>query len=140
MARALAGLASLQIVGSVTGVHRGTAGTDSRTHLVGQRRHHFIELLAAAHVEALAVAAGRGHGFRGVKANGAHGDHLDDIMALHSGNSVVGLVGVFEGVDADHLGDVADLDDIEIGGHARGYVLAAGGGRKEDVAVDRSDG
>lgn len=44
----LAGLAHLKVVGSVTSVHRSAARTNGSTQLVGQRRHHFVELLRAA--------------------------------------------------------------------------------------------
>jgi hypothetical protein len=59
---------------------------------------------------------------------------------LHGGDGVAGVDRALEGVGADHLGDVADLGHVELGGHARGHVLAAGGGREQDVAVVGCDG
>jgi hypothetical protein len=38
----------LPVVGRVAGVHRGAAGAQRGAELVGQRRQHFVELLAAA--------------------------------------------------------------------------------------------
>src|SRR5690606_19774942 len=77
---------------------------------------------------------------RGVEAGGAHGDDLDLVRALHGGDGVAGVDGALEGVGTDHLGDVADLPDVQLGGHARGDVLAAGGGREQDVAVVACNG
>ena len=45
-----------------------------------------------------------------------------------------------EGVGGIDLGDVGDLGHVQLGGHARGDVLAAGGGREQDVAVVAGDG
>ena len=58
---------------------------------------------------------------------------------MHDGNGVAGVDGALEGVGGIHLGDVGDLPDIERGGHARGDVLAASGGREQDVAVGAGD-
>ena len=57
---------------------------------------------------------------------------------MHGGNGVARVDGALEGVGAVHLGDVADLRNIQLGGHARRSVFAAGGGGKEDVAVAAS--
>jgi len=59
---------------------------------------------------------------------------------LHGGDGIAGVDGAFEGVGAHHLGDVADLGDVELGGHAGGHVLAAGRGREQDVAIVAGDG
>src|SRR3990167_3124749 len=75
-----------------------------------------------------------------VEAGGAHGDDLGGITALHGGDGVACVDGALEGVGADHLGDVADLGHVELGGDARGDVLAAGGGGEQDVAVVARDG
>ncbi len=98
----------------------------------------------AAHEPALARI--RGHvgllhrrraarGSRTIEAGRAHGDHLHAVAALHRGNRVARVDRALEGVRAVHLGDVADLRDVQLGGHARRHVLAAGRGREQDVAV-----
>jgi hypothetical protein len=62
------------------------------------------------------------------------------VGALHGGNGVAGVDRALEGVGADHLGDVGELAHVQLGGHARCHVLAAGRGREQDVAVVAGDG
>src|SRR5690606_23205069 len=97
-----------------------------------------------AHEAALAAVGHGSHGFHGcaatggssgIKAGTAHGDDLDGVARLHGGNGVAGVDGALEGVGAHHLGDVGDLGHVQLGSHARGGVLAAGGGGEQDVAV-----
>jgi hypothetical protein len=58
---------------------------------------------------------------------------------LHRGNRVAGIDRTLEGVGAViHLGDVADLGHVQLGGHARRHILAARGGGEQDVAVVRT--
>jgi hypothetical protein len=129
--------------------------------LVGQRRHHFVELLGAAQrrppetMILAAVSSGRSllaisrptklllplsatalavstAALPPVAAAGSKPVVRTVITlsrrALHDGNRVAGVDRALEGVGAVDLGDVADLADVQLGGHARGDVLAAGGG------------
>ncbi len=77
-------------------------------------------------------AAGRR---RRIEAGRAHGDDLHRVEALHRGDGVAGVDRPLEGVGRDHLGDVGDLADVELGGDARRDVLARGRRREQDVAV-----
>jgi hypothetical protein len=74
------------------------------------------------------LASVASHGFHGggrrcsrggVEAGGAHGDDLGGVAGLHGGDGVAGVDRTLEGVGADHLGDVADLSDVQLGSHAR---------------------
>ena len=58
---------------------------------------------------------------------------------MHGGDGVAGVDGALEGVGAHNLGDVADLRDVELGGHAgrRSYRQRW---RGRDVAVVAGDG
>ena len=79
-------------------------------------------------------------GSRGVKAGGAHRQHLDGIRGLHGGDGVAGVNGALKGVGADDLGDVRHLAHIQLGRHAGGDVFAGCSGGEHDVAVVASDG
>ncbi|MNZ73579.1 hypothetical protein D3C78_919920 [compost metagenome] len=74
-------------------------------------------------------------GSRCVKASAAYGDDFGGIRRLHGGNGVASVNGALEGVCRDDGCDVADLANVQLGGHARSDVLAAGCGWEQDVAV-----
>src|SRR5262249_37428142 len=80
-------------------------------------------------------AGGRGGGFDGSRTGGgdgleggaADGDDLLRVGRFDREDRVAGVDRTLEGRAIDHLGDLRDLRHVELGGDARGDVLAGGG-------------
>ena len=75
----------------------------------------------------------------GIEAGRAHGDDLHRVEALHGGDRVAGVDRALEGVGRDHLGDVGDLADVELGGDARRRCSCRCRRGEDDVAVARGE-
>ncbi|KPM75101.1 hypothetical protein AOG27_20880, partial [Pseudoalteromonas lipolytica] len=70
-----------------------------------------------------------------IEAGGAHGDHLQRVLALHCGDGVAGVDRAFEGIrglDGDDRGNLRHgLERGDPGQH----VLAGGGGHRQHVGI-----
>ena len=55
----------------------------------------------------------------GIETRRPHGDHLERVETLHRGDRVARVDRPLERVGRDHLGDVGDLADVELGGDTR---------------------
>ncbi|MNV31888.1 hypothetical protein D3C71_1232100 [compost metagenome] len=112
----LAGLAHLPVVRGVACIHGGAAGAQARVELVGQRRHHFVELLGAAQGTATRDDDLGGGQFGAVALRDftAHEGALaavgDAFSRFNGGAAAGGGCGVEAGrAHGDHLGGVGAL-------------------------------
>ena len=77
------------------------------------------------------AAAGRGL----LEGRAAHGDDLLGVLRADRGDGVAGIDRPGEGVLALDRENVGNLHHVELGGDARGDVLAGGGGGREEGVV-----
>jgi hypothetical protein len=64
-----------------------------------------------------------------------HGDHLLGVRRLDGLQRVAGIDRPHEGVGADHLDDLGDRRDVELGRNPWREVLADRGGRNQDGVI-----
>jgi hypothetical protein len=83
---------------------------------------------------------GRAAFSRRLEGGGTDGDHLLGVRRLDGLQGVAGIDRAHEGVGRDDLDDVGDRGDVQLGGDARGEVLAARGGRNQDRVVIAGQG
>ena len=71
----------------------------------------------------------------GLEGGAADGDDFLRVARLDRHDRVAGVDRTLEGRGVDHLRDLRDLHDVELGGDARRDVLAGGGGRGEEGVI-----